>query len=348
MSIARRMFIEGDNKLNASSNADTNLTFRDMTAEDAQALCDCVKTCYGDTYFVDDFYNPDKLSAMVRQGLLHSCIAVTPSGRVAGHLGLSLERTDDITADTLAAMVVPEYRGYSILLDLGMQLVETYEKLNLVGLQLYAIAVHDIVQGHSTEAGGVETGILLGHFPSDIEIEGFPNAYDGQRIAAVLLYFPLHPAPSQTIYIPERYQTIVDSVYSPLNQDRTIQNGTDQPLIERTIAAIEQKPRQGVARIRIEKPGSDLLETVAAFKDRSRSSFPVLYVDLPLADPSSATFVEGLRSLGFFYAGIVLERTGSDILRMQCMNRKDVNPEAIVLARPHGKNLLEFILSDRS
>ncbi|MBT4513030.1 MAG: hypothetical protein HOC20_12595 [Chloroflexi bacterium] len=348
MSIVRRMFIEGDNKLATSSNADTNLTFRDITAADAQALCDCVKTCYGDTYFVEEFSDPEKLADLVRRKMIHSQIAVTPTGQVVGHLGLSLERADDTTADTLAAMVVPEYRGHRILLELGMQLGKTYEKLNLVGLQLYAIAVHSIVQGHSTDAGGVETGILLGHFPPDMEIEGFPNAYDGRRIAAVLLYFPLHPAPPQTIYIPERYQKIIDSVYSRLKQDRAIQISTYQPLIEKTIATIDKKPRQGTARIRIDAVGRNLIETVAAFKDTSRSAFPVLYVDLPLADPSSAGFVEGLRSLGFFYAGIVLERSGSDILRMQCMNRNYINPEAIVLARPHGKNLLEFILSDRS
>ncbi len=334
--------------MTTSSHTDANLTFRDLTANDAQALCDCVKTCYGDTYFVEEFNNPEKLVDLIRRGAIHSQIAVIPSGHVVGHLGVSLEREGDITADGIAAVVAPEYRGHRILLDLGMQLVETYERLNLVGLQLYALAVHPIVQGHSTEAGGVETGILLGHFPPDMEIEGFPNAYDGRRIAAVLLYFPLHPAPSQTIYVPERYSKMIDSVYSQLNQDRTIRIGTDQPSIETTEVSIDEKPKQGIARIRINRVGHNLIEVVAAFKERSRSIFPVLYVDLPMADPSSARFVEGLRSLGFFYAGIVLERSGSDILRMQCMNRNDVNPEAIVLARPHGKNLLEFILSDRS
>ncbi|NQT74078.1 MAG: hypothetical protein HQ553_15145 [Chloroflexi bacterium] len=328
------------------SNADTNLTFRDMTTDDAQALCNCVETCYGDTYFVDDFYDPDRLACLIDQGLINSRIAVTSAGEVIGHLGLTLERSCDITADTLAAMVAPEYRGHRILVDLGMQLVETYEKLNLVGLQLYAIAIHPIVQDHSTEAGGVETGILLGHFPTDLEIEGFPNIYDGRRIAAVMLYFPLHPAPSQTIYVPEHYRDVVDSVYEQLKQDRTTSIETEHPSVATTMVTIDEKPRQGTARMRIDQPGHDLLQMVTAFKQRASSSFPVLYVDLPLADPASARFIDDLRSLGFFYGGIVLERSGSDILRMQCLNRKDVNPEAIVLARPHAKDMLKFILSD--
>lgn len=333
--------------MTSTSNIDTNVTFHGLTANDAQALCDCVKTCYGDTYFVDEFNDPEKLAELVRLGAIHSQIAVIPSGRVVGHLGVSLERESDITADGIAAIVAPEYRGHRILLELGMQLVDTYEKLNLVGLQLYALAVHPIVQGHSTEAGGVETGILLGHFPPNMEIEGFPNAYDGRRIAAVLLYFPLHPAPPQTIYVPERYSKIVDSVYSQLNQDRTIRIGKKQPSIEKTIATIDEKSRQGTARIRIDTPGIDLIETVTAFKERTKSSFPVLYIDLPLADPVSAGFADDLRSLGFFYAGIVMERSRSDILRMQCVDFSEINPEAIVLARLHGKDLLEFILGDR-
>lgn len=332
-----------------NSNAETysNLTFRDMKETDARALCDCIRICYGDTYFVDDFYDPERLSVLINQGLLNSSIAVTTSGKVVGHLGLTLERSDDITADTLAAMVAPDYRGHRILVELGKQLMDTYERLGLVGLQLYAIAVHKIVQGQSTEAGGIETGILLGHFPADIQIEGFSSAYDGSRVAAVLLYFPLHPAPSRTVYVPDRYRDIIDSVYQELGLDRTIERNSTLSFSATTVTSIEEKPRQGTARIRVDRTGVDLMEVIARFKNLSLAkSFPVLYADLPLADPVSAVFINDLRSLGFFYGGIVMERSGSDILRMQYVNRKNVNPEAIVLARPYGKDLLEFVLSD--
>lgn len=318
-----------------------------MTENDAQSLCDCVRTCYGDTYFVEDFYDLDKIAAQVRQGLLYSRIAVTPSGEIVGHLGLTLENSNDITADTLAAMVAPDYRGHRVLLELGTQLTETYERLGLIGLQLYAIAVHSIVQGQSTQAGGVETGILLGHFPADIQIEGFPNPYGDSRIAAVLLYFPLHPAPHRTVHVPERYREVIESVYRQLDQDRSVEISMTQPSVATTTVSIDEKYRQGTARIRVENPGSDLAEIVANFKERLLNKrFPVIYVDLPMANPASARFIDELRSLGFFYGGIVLERSGSDILRLQYVKRSEVNPKAIVIARQHGNDLLAFTLAD--
>lgn len=334
--------------MTSEDNTDAKISFRTMTADDTESLCDCVRICYGDTYFVDDFYNPDKLSFMVNEGLLNSHIAVTQLGEVAGHLGLTLEHSGDITADTLAAMVTPEYRGHRILYELGTQLMETYERLGLVGLQLYALAVHSIVQGQSTEAGGVETGILLGHFPSNIEIEGFQNPYEGKRVAAVLLYFPLHPAPPQTVYVPERYRNIIDSVYRQLNLDRTIRTEEQRPAVSISTVTVEEKSRQGVARIRVDRPGSDLKETITRFKERALArSIPVLYVDLPIADSVSASFIENLRSLQFCYGGVVVERSGSDFLRMQFVEDANINPGAIVLARQHGRDLLNFILSDR-
>ena len=49
---------------------DTDFIMRDMTEGDAQALCDCVRTCYGETYFVEEF---NELACREGVCLLETC-----------------------------------------------------------------------------------------------------------------------------------------------------------------------------------------------------------------------------------------------------------------------------------
>lgn len=71
-----------------------------------------------------------------------------------------------------------------------------------------------------------------------------------------------------------------------------------------------------------------------------------MYVDLSLGDPASVLLVDDLRSLGLFYGGVILERGGTDILRLQCLINANIKPDASVLADDHCRMLLDFVMSD--
>lgn len=330
-----------------SHTTDTNLTFRAMTAADADSLCRMVRICYGDTYFAEEYCDPDAIRRLLRDGLLHSRIAVTSSGEVAAHLGMRLERADDLTADGSAAMVHPDYRGHSTLVRLGMELGEVYERLGLVGLHLYAVAVHGIVQGQTRAAGGIETGILVGHCPAGIQMAGFEHGYGESRIAADFLYFPLKAHPQRTVFLPEHYSEVVNAIYHEARLPRVLGDHTGHALPERSTISITTKPKWGLCVVRVQQPGSDLPEVLARIQaEHKAQQCPVTYVDLPLGDSGTPALTERLHSLGFFYGAILPERGGTDLLRLQCMERNTVNPDAIVLATDRGRQLLQFTMAD--
>src|SRR5262245_44265720 len=67
--------------------AEERIAIRPMVAEDAAALSDCFRRCYGESYVVADFYDPAATAARVRSGTLRSVVAVAESGEIVGHMG---------------------------------------------------------------------------------------------------------------------------------------------------------------------------------------------------------------------------------------------------------------------
>jgi hypothetical protein len=314
-----------------------------------EALCDCIKDCYGDTYCADEFNDPKKIKGLLRKELLHSIIAVSSDGKIVGHLGTSLEQIGDITAEGSAGMVRPGYRGCGILPNLGMKMVEVYKRLNLIGVQTYAIAVHPIIQEKSLAFGASETGILLAHLPAGTQISGFTHTYKKNRLAAVAMYLPFEQAPEKTVYLPKRYYDIITGTYNRLKLKRTIKSGHRHKFSKKTTFTLDKKMRWGIEKISIQEIGHDLIEKVSTIQQvMIDESFPVLYVDIPLWHPVCPDVAEKLHSLCFFYGGIVIERGDSDILRMQFLTDKCANPETISLVSAFGKKLLDFTLHDRS
>jgi len=332
----------------ANPDSKSDLIFRTMKPEDAEGLCHCIRTCYGDTYPAEEFYDPEKIRALLRQGLLHSQIAITREGQVVGHLGTMLEeRNEDLTADSITGIVDPAYRGHDVVFRLGVNMVAVYQELGLIGVQLYAVTVHIITQKQIHSAGGIETGMLLAHFPAGTDIIGFNHVYGTNRIVAALMYVPLRTAPKRVIYLPKRYCDIIQDMYVKLGYERSVHDADSESSIKSSAISIKKDSGLGIVKINAQRPGHDLPESIARFQQQFRlEGIEAMYVDLPLGDPATVLLVDDLRSLGLFYGGVILERGGTDILRLQGLINANIKPDASLLADDHGKTLLDFVMSD--
>lgn len=320
---------------------------RSMTESDAEGLSRCVKNCYGDTYFAINFYNPGKIRTLLQQKLLHSQIAVTPDGEIVGHLGIMLDGEGDITADAVAGFVTPDHRGSDTMFRLGLNLSVVQQDLNLIGVQLYALMLHNITHKKTLGIGGVESGLLPAHFPASTSPKGFERKDRESRIPAMLLYVPLGSAPERIVYIPERYSDIVGDLYKKLKYTRSMERQSNAPEAKPSLISIHRKAGMGIVQVRVHEAGHDLPPIISGLKHRfSQDDVEVMYVDLPLCDPVSAVAVDGLRPLGFFYGGVVVERGGGDALRMQCLINSRIAPDASVIASQSGRELLGFVMSD--
>jgi hypothetical protein len=230
---------------------------------------------------------------------------------------------------------------------LGLNLNVVQQDLNLIGVQLYALMLHNITHKKTLAIGGVESGLLPAHFPASTKPRGFEREDGESRIPAILMYVPLRPAPERTVYVPKRYVDIVGDLYERLKYKRSMDKQPKAQSEKSSAIAIHKKLGMGIAQIKVQQAGRDLPNAVASLQQQCRlDGVGAMYVDLSLCDPVSTTTVEDLRSLGFFYGGVVIERGGGDVLRMQCLLNARIAPDANLIASQSGRDLLSLVLDD--
>jgi hypothetical protein len=78
-----------------------------------------------------------------------------------------------------------------------------------------------------------------------------------------------------------------------------------------------------------------------------RAGLDAVYLDLPLETPATALAADHLERLGVSYAGIFPNsRTDGGVLRMQSLHRVRIEADDVSVASEHGRELLEYVLSD--
>jgi GNAT superfamily N-acetyltransferase len=306
-----------------------------------------IKRVYGSTYPIPEFYDTDYLQRAISKGMLHCVVVLNENEQVVACMSTVLEVEGDVTADGSALMVAPEYRGQGIVAQLGHEMVETYQRLNLGGLHLYALGLHDLVQKQAGSAGAVVTGILPAWFSKEAKVSGYD--YPDVRIGAVTLFMPLGVLPERSVYIPERYVAVLTDIYSRLALPRhVLPCSQSEVLPPATDSRLEVKPSNGQYRVLLESVGADLATVITtAISSAAQEGLEVSYVDIPLNDPRVDFAVEQVRSQGFFFGALMVDRRGCDRLRMQRFEAGVAAPEQIVIGSVEAADLLAFVLNDR-
>ena len=323
---------------------DPKINYLSLKASEPGLLIECIRNVYGDSYPIEEFYDEGLIAAQITKGLLHSEVAVNDAGEAIGNICTHLEQLGDYTADGSVTMVDSRYRGCGILGELGIRSTEVYRKLGLCGIHIYALAWHEIVQRQAAEGGAVEVGILPAYFSRDIETEGF--SHQQYRLASVMMYLPLSPLPARVVYLPKVYKDILSTCYQEINGRRYFPAVDGQVAMpEKTLYSLEEKTRNGYQRLRIDRLGCDysfLLDQLV-----HRSAFLELsYLDIPLNNPHIDNIVNQAREQGFFFGGLLVERCGSDLLRLQKAQPDLVDPAGLSIASERGRQLLDFMLKD--
>ena len=327
---------------------DASFTLRSMRPEDAPGLARCVYRCYGYSYASDFLYYPEQILAMIERNLLRSYVGLSEEGEVVGHSGLLREHTESPVAESGMGLVDPRYRHHHLLESLKARQSQAVEELDLVGVYVDAVTVHPITQKVNAGLGAHETGILLGQIPGFTHFRGFEEKQD-ERGSVVVYYRSVGSAPARTVFFPERYRELLESVYEPLALPRDVRKveDADNTIPETSRIHVEMRGRRGLARIEIECAGIDLRDVAAQYlRELCHKRFDIIHLDLPLNDAGAMSAVDDLVAHGFFWAAVIPELRDGDILRLQYLNNVEIDVESMVLYTDKAKNLLKAIVED--
>jgi serine/threonine-protein kinase RsbW len=218
----------------------------------------------------------------------------------------------------------------------------------LAGMYSEATAAHPYSQKANIDLGAHETGFLLGWIPASVS----NDAAEGRRgrQSAALFYTKLNDGHERPVYAPERHREIVAQTLALCElRGELADPPPDCELAERSKLQVEVDADHNLARITVHTPGADLEEAIGGERHHlfHHANLDAIYVDLPLERPATALVADHLERLGVSYSGIFPNHhCDGDVLRMQSLHRVRVKADDVAVASDHGRELLEYVLSD--
>jgi hypothetical protein len=323
---------------------------RAMTPDDVVGVARLFYRCYGYTVaYAPVVYEPERLAELVASGKHLGTVAVSPEGRIVGHLASEVQRPGAITGKIGLLAVDPGYRQHKLSMRIGFAHVTRLIELGFVGQYTEAVTVHLGSQKAALRGGGHEVGLLLAAQSNELDFRGFESD-EKARKALLLFYGAFGQTPQRTVYSPPTYREVVQRIYSEGNLPRTVHadferhpDVADGPSRFRLMLRHET----GVAMVFVESYGQDFVGSLQEQVRQLRlNRFELILVILPLGDPATSYFGSGLQEIGLSFSGIYPEYDDGDVLVLQNLNNVEVKPEEINVASDMGTFLRDFVLAD--
>jgi serine/threonine-protein kinase RsbW len=324
---------------------DIPVEIRMMHPEESFELSRCVYRSYGYSYDWDYIYYPDRIRELQEQGVMISCVAVTPEGEFVGHLAITVERPDSPVGESGQAVVDPRFRGHHLFPKMKTFMAEWAADAGMYGLYSEATAVHPYSQRGNLHLGARETGFLLGYIPASVSYKQIGESGEGRRGSVALFYMRVRDEPEREIYPPAPYLEAIRRVVEHNGLRRTIGEVPD-PALQPSRMSVEVRQDHNLAFLRVEEPGADLEELVRShLRDLSLHRVDCVYLDLPLSHPATQRSAAGLNNLGVFFGGVIPEdhSGGGDVLRLQYLNNVQIETGDVSTASDFGEELLGLI-----
>ena len=109
----------------------------------------------------------------------------------------------------------------------------------------------------------------------------------------------------------------------------------------------------GIAKLEVTSSGPGIEQEVKnKLRDLCYEGIAVIYLDLPLGDPHTATLCQRFEELGFFFSGILPRPTkldepegvnSSDLLCLQYLNGPRIDYDRLQIYGDFGKELVQYI-----
>src|SRR4249920_2490486 len=326
-----------------------DVRFRFLEPDEGEVLSEAIRVAYGDSYDVRWVYDAAEVAARLAAGTYVACVAETPEGDLLCHEGMSLAATGDAVGHSGQAVTMPAARGQHLFTRTKRFLMDWAAKRGMAGMFSEATAAHPYSQRANVELGAHETGFLLGWIPESVANDAAGERRRGRQSAA-LFYAKLNDGHERLVYAPERHRGIVGRTLELCELRGTL---SDPPSgaepAPRTDLHVAIDVDHNLALITVRAPGLDLEAAVSAERHHlfHRVGLDAIYLDLPLDDPATALLADHLERLGLSYAGVFPNgRCDGDVLRMQSLHRVRIEAGDIAVASDHGRELLEYVLTD--
>ena len=323
------------------------VTLRSMTPEDAIAVARCTYAVYGYSVPDDYLYVPDRMREMLQGGLLEICVGATPDGEIVSCLTREVARLGAPVGYLGEGMVDPRFRGHRLLEQMLAFFQRRTAAQGMLGLYGEAVTVHPFSQKSNLALGFSETGVQLADEAPTVVFKQIDGAPTTKRTATVVNFLKTNDSPPRTVYLPAQHQAMIQRIYERgqfVRQFGTAPAGS-VALPGSAQLRVEVFPNWSEAGIFVTAYGADLVDLVRfRLRELRLRRIDWISLDLPLSHPGAQQLCAPLEALGFFFAGVIPELVGDDVLRLQYLNEVEADLDSVQLASDFGKELFAYVV----
>ncbi len=321
------------------------VTVRLMAPDDAVAVARCTYSVYAYTLPDDYLYFPDRMREMLAGGLLEIYVGVTPDGEVVSCLTREVERPGGPVGYMGEGLVDPRFRHHGLMEQMLRFAQSRAREQGMLGLYGEAVTVHTYSQRSNMALGFAQTGIQLGDEAPTVEFKQIAGTASKTRTATVLNFLKTNEGPRRPVYAPPHHRAVIERVYRHGAYERDLRDVPAGAAGGAAEVRVDVFPEWSEAVIHVTAYGPDLPDVVRArLRELCLRRIDWIALDLPLSDPGAGRFCAALEAFGFFFAGVMPDLVGDDILRLQYLNEVEADVASAQIASEFAQELFAYVV----
>jgi anti-sigma regulatory factor (Ser/Thr protein kinase) len=323
------------------------VSIRLMTPDDAVGVARSTYAVYGYTLPDDYLYYPDRIREMLHGGLLEVVVGALPDGEIVSCLTSEVEHPGAPVGYLGEGLVDPRVRHHGLLEQMVRFIRGRATERGMLGLYAEAVTVHPYSQKSNLALGFSEVGVQLGDEAPTVDFKQIAGAASKKRTATVLHFLKTTEGPRRAVHAPPHHRSMIERIYAHGGLRRGLEDTEPEGPADAAPAQVrvDASPEWSEALIRVTRYGRDLPDLVRyRLRELCLRRIDWICLDLPLSHPGARRFCAPIEALGFFFAGIIPDLVGDDVLRLQYLNEIEAEVETAQIASDFGKEVFAYVV----
>lgn len=308
---------------------------------------------YGYNYINDKVYYPAKIKEMIDKGDLESTVAVTPKGRIVGHVGLVRHHKNPNVYEAALGLTDPSAKSQGLFSNIFKEVMEQVDQKEM------SFCVYDfvtnlmysqkLVHRYGSNEMCLSIGCQLSETQAKLEQLGLgedPKDMDRYSILIGIKPGTEHPF-GERVTLPVSLGELAEFILEPLNIN-WLPSPRFFPMAREGRYVRELQPTQKSVLYKLEEPGEKAVTAIINdWRVLLRSGYQYAAVDMPLDKPGIGQLHDQLASSGFFVAGFIPYEFSPRLgFRFQSIGPTKVAFEKIQVFSDTAKKLKEIVQDD--
>ena len=314
------------------------------TPEDAYEITKLAYYTYRYSYAKTIFYYPEILKESIETSSTISFVVKTDKGVIVGHSAYIRSPYCHEIIEAGGMMTMPAFRKTSGVLRL-VKMQHKYPYENDMGAK---IVESNLVTTH-TGSQRITRKFKFKPMALKFSVHDCANFKEiaEHRIQRETLLYSIwapHDLESTTIFIPEIHLGMIKKLINNAEITIDIKTDTNDILAEKGSFNIEKKQDEGLATLMVEIIGSEWKTNLKKFtRDLNVAGFKTLHLKVPICAPLPKNVDQDLKSLGFFFSGIIPRTPKKWLMLYTYLNNQNLDFSSIALCDDTAILLKDYI-----